>query len=350
MRLVSLLALALVTGCLHRMPAVTAPLEADDAKAEQGLRDTVHALVDARFNPSRLRAAESRAAELGLVPTREWIDWFSFQHNVVIELPGQSDRLVYLMAHADKTDANPLKVVSMLVNGLIDEVTGLTYLGEGALDNASGVAVVLQAAHAIRTAPRGPTVRVLITGAEESGLRGARAHVARLSNEDWARLDAVINVDSVGKAGEDTCVVSNQSDPGLMALAHEVAKSRQVRLGHEAMPVLAGGDHEAFLATSFGHDLGRGLLFNLVGGLLPQRSWFTRFHAAKVIAFFSCHLLDAGDGIASLTALPVGALHGPRDNASVLDPLRLLDAYRIVEGLTRRLVVTEAPVEAAPSP
>ena len=49
-------------------------------------------------------------------------------------------------------------------------------------------------------------------------------------------------------------------------------------------------------------------------------------------------------------SLPVGALHGPRDNASVLDPLRLLDAYRIVEGLTRRLVVTEAPVEAAPSP
>ncbi len=126
-----------------------------------------------------------------------------------------------------------------------------------------------------------------------------------------------------------------------------VGIERNVRLGHEAMPVLAGGDHEAFLATSFGHDLGRGLLFNVVGGLLPQRSWFTRFHAAKVIAFFSCHLLDAGDGVAALTALPVGALHGPRDNAGVLDPLRLLDAYRIVEGLTRRLVV---PPEETPLP
>lgn len=353
MRLGLVAVVALGAGCLHRMPEVPATLTGADRASAESLRATVHAVIDARFNPSRLRAAEARATELGLTPAREWIDWWSFQHNVVIELPGATDRLVYLVAHGDKTDANPFKVLSLLVNGLIDEVMGLTYLGEGALDNATGVAVVLQVAHALASAPRGPTVRVLIPGAEESGLRGSRAHAARLTNEEWARLDAVINVDSVGKAGEKTCLVSNQSDVGLSALATKVAAERGVPLGREAMPILAGGDHEPFLATSFFHDLGRGVLFNGVAGLLPQRSWFTGFHSAKVVSFFSCNLLDVGDAVASLVVLPVGALHGPRDNASVVDPQRLFEAYAIVEGLARALVVPaplDEPVGGAAPP
>lgn len=350
-RALVLIAVVLGAGCLRRMPEVPPSLTGDDRVAAEGLRTTVHTIIDARFNPSRLRAAEARATELGLTPTREWIDWWSFQHNVVIELPGKTDRLVYLVAHGDKTDVNPLKVVSLLVNGLIDELTGLTYLGEGALDNATGVAVVLQVAHALRSLPRGPTVRVLIAGAEESGLRGSRAHAARLTNDEWSRLDAVINVDSVGKAGEKTCVVSNHSDPALAALAREVAEARGVPLAREQMPALAGGDHQPFQETSFFHDFGRSLMFNAVGGLLPQRSWFTGFHAAKVVAFFSCHLLDVGDGISALVPLPVGALHGPRDNASAVDPQRLFEAFAIVEGLTRALVVPpEPPPPPAPDP
>ncbi|MBL8921269.1 MAG: M28 family peptidase [Myxococcaceae bacterium] len=348
MRAAVLLAALAGSACLHRMPEVPQTLTGEDRATAESLRTTVHTIIDARFNPSRLRAAEARATELALTPTREWIDWWSFQHNVVIELPGKTDRLVYLVAHGDKTDANPLKVVSLLVNGLIDEVTGLTYLGEGALDNATGVAVVLQVAHVLRSLPRGPTVRVLIPGAEESGLRGSRAHAARLSNDEWARLDAVINVDSVGKAGEKTCLVSNHSDPGLGLLAHQVARARGVELGREQMPGLAGGDHEPFMETSFFHDFGRSLMFNAIGGLLPQRSWFTGFHKAKVVSFWSCHLLDAGDGVAALVALPVGALHGPRDNASVVDPQRLFEAYTIVEGLTRALVVPPEPVPPPP--
>ena len=50
------------------------------------------------------------------------------------------------------------------------------------------------------------------------------------------------------------------------------AAAARVPLEAEDMPLLGGGDHSVFANTSFFHDFGRSLLFNLVGGLLPQRS------------------------------------------------------------------------------
>lgn len=244
---------------------------------------------------------------------------------------------MYLVAHLDKTDMNLLKVLSVLVNGALDEPIGFSFLSEGALDDASGVAVVLDVARALRAQGLRRSVRVLLAGAEESGLRGARAHVAGLSAEEFARIDAVINVDSVGLAGHELCLVGNESDPGLAALARRAAAEAGVVLREEDMPALAGGDHSAFASTSFFEDLGRGLLFSLPGGLLPQRSWFTSPKRTKVVAFFSCGLLDAGDVLSGLLALPVGQLHGPRDNASVLDAGKLTEASLLVERLARLL-------------
>ena len=331
---------AAASGCVHRVPEPPAGWHAEEPalrERAEGLRATVQALVDARANLRRIDAAEARARGLGLSPRREWIDWFSLQDNLVIDLPGESPRLVYLVAHVDKTDMNLLKVLSVLVNGALDEPIGFSFLSEGALDNASGVAVVLDVARALRDDGLRHSLRVLLAGAEESGLRGARAHVAGLSAEEFARIDAVINVDSVGLAGHATCLVANESDQGLAALAHTAATGVGVELRDEDMPVMAGGDHSAFASTSFIEDLGRGLLFNLAGGLLPQRSWFTTRKRAKVVAFFSCGLIDAGDVISGLLALPVGQLHGPRDNASVIDVARLTEASLLIERLARLL-------------
>ena len=340
-----LVAAPLLAGCLHRVPTLD-PAWKTDAPAlrerTEGMRETVQAMVDARANLARADAAELRARRYGFEVKREWIDWFSLQDNLVIELPGQTKRLVYLVAHLDKTDLNPLKLASVLVNGALDEPIGFSYLSEGALDNASGVAVVLEAARALSKRARTHTIRVLLTGSEESGLRGARAHAARIPNDEWPLIDAVINVDSVGLRGEPTCLVGNESDPALAVRALEVARAREVPLDAEDMPFGAGGDHSAF-NTSFFQDLGRGLLFNGPAGLLPQRSWFSGFHQAPVIAFFSCHLLDAGDYVSSLVLLPVGQLHGPRDNAGVLDPVRLGEAFQIVEGLAAELSGANEP-------
>lgn len=331
--------LCVSSGCVHRVPALDPAWRVDAPAVRESaerLRGTVQALVDARVNLKRIDAAEQRARGEGLAVTREPIDWFSMQENLVIELPGETTRLIYLVAHVDKTDANPLKVASLLVNGALDEPINFLTFSEGALDNATGVAVVLETARALARTKRTHTVRVLLTGSEESGLRGARAHVARIPNEEWPLIDAVINVDSVGKRGEPTCVLQNESDPQLLRRAVASAEAVGAPLEQEDLPALAAGDHTAF-NTSFFHDFGRGLLFNLPGGLLPQRSWFTGFHHAPVVAFSSCRLIDAGDWVSSFVALPFGQLHGPRDNAEVVDPARLGEAFLIVHQLAATL-------------
>lgn len=83
----------------------------------------------------------------------------------------------------------------------------------GALDNASGVATVLEAAEQL---PDAVDVGVLITSAEELGLAGARA---------WAGSHGravAINVDGVDDVGRIVCVVHRRA-AGTMRSAVELA-------------------------------------------------------------------------------------------------------------------------------
>ena len=81
-------------------------------------------------------------------------------HNVIAELPGTdlADEVVLISAHLDSWD-----------------------IGEGAVDNGAGVAVVCAAAGLIRAAGRAPrrTLRVVLFGNEENGFDGALAYGAR---------------------------------------------------------------------------------------------------------------------------------------------------------------------------
>lgn len=330
-----------LAACAHsRVPPLpeSGGLDGEARAAAESLRTSLQAVVDGGWTPGRLKAVEARAAELGLSEhlRTEWIDWFSFQHNVVIELPGETDELVYVLAHADKADANLLKVVSLLFNGLLDEAIAWSFLTEGALDNASGTAIALELARALKDAKLRRTYRVLITGSEESGLRGARAHAARLSDAEWARLRFALNVDSVGSSGDQSCVIKGESNRDLAKLARQVAKEQGFDLRAGALPLGAGGDHSAFAEMSPGRDVLRGFMFGwLPGGILPQRSWFTRSHEGPVLVFADCNLLDAGD---YLSALPFafGRLHSFRDTADQIDPERLYRVYAVALEVLKR--------------
>lgn len=328
------------------MPDPRVPLAAPEAEGFERMRTTVHALVDARTNLGRQDAVERRAKELGLEPRREWIDWFAWQSNVVIDLPGEGDpRLLYVVAHYDKVDAAPETVPSLLLNGVLDPLVDWMFLSDGAVDNGTGVSVALEVAHRWKSGAPGtrPSLRILLAGAEEMGLRGSRAHVAGLSEAEFARIAAVVNLDSVGLDFTPTCVSTNASDPGLKGKLLEVAQSSGLDLGTNDVPPFAASDYAPFQATSFAHDFGRSLLFNLVGGLLPQRSWFTGYKSTRTLNLSGCSLLDAGDCVASLTVIPVGALHGPRDTAARVDGNRLSDAARLVEAFLRAMAAERVP-------
>jgi len=310
-----------------------------DLSAADSLRESVSRVADADWNPGRLSAARERARELGLEAQgrSEWIDWFTIQRNYLIEIPGRGGGLAYVVAHYDKADANPLKFVSLLTNGLIDELVGWSYLSQGAHDNATGVAIALELARALSETEPLLTWRILLAGAEESGLRGSRAHVARLSDEDWARLRFAVNIDSVARDDRPNCLMENASDPRLAAEAFRVAEELGIPLEHGQIPSGAMGDHASFMRTSFRHDLVRGLMFNLVGGLLPQRSWFTGSRGTKVLSVASCDVVGIADLVAGSVLLPVGRLHGPRDRASHIDVVKLHEQFALLRELLFRL-------------
>ena len=64
----------------------------------------------------------------------------------------------------------------------------VSFTSQGSIDNATGVAVALQLAKSIAERDNKFSYRILLAGSEESGLRGSRAHVARLSLEEFDKI------------------------------------------------------------------------------------------------------------------------------------------------------------------
>ncbi|MGE0742958.1 MAG: M28 family peptidase, partial [Hyphomonadaceae bacterium] len=77
--------------------------------------------------------------------------------NVIAEIPGRErpEEIVLIAAHLDSWD-----------------------LGQGAIDDGAGVAVITAAARLVRELPRRPrrTIRILLAGAEENGVHGGKAY------------------------------------------------------------------------------------------------------------------------------------------------------------------------------
>lgn len=70
--------------------------------------------------------------------------------------------------------------------------------GPGANDNASGAAVMLEAARVLASVPLSPTIVFVAFGAEETGLVGSIYYVDHLPIADRVTADGMINLDCVG--------------------------------------------------------------------------------------------------------------------------------------------------------
>ncbi len=348
----ALLALAACACASTRVPldriAVPAD-ERDEARAERAsLARTVQILVDAGYsNRDRETALLARIRELGLSARRESIDWWSPHENLVIDVPSTSAPdnpaapLVYLVAHYDKTSITPLSIPALLTNGALDEVTGMASFSEGATDNATGVAVVLEVAkHLARTKSNASRYRVLLAGQEEMGLRGSRAHVAQMSVADQRATAYVVNVDTIGVADRENCIMTDATDDKLEAALRQSANDLGVSLGETQLPLAGFSDHAPFREWSVAHDVAFGLLANATGGLVPQRSWSVRPRRARTAFLSTCGITDLGDDLSGLVLLPLGRLHGFRDRADAVDVAKLHDAYRV---LTRTVRALEGP-------
>ena len=116
-------------------------------------------------------------------------NWVGHPRNVVAEIPGRgppAGEVVIVSAHLDSW-----------------------HLGEGAIDNGNGAAVILEAARALARTGWQPrrTVRFVWFAGEELGLRGSTAYV-QAHQAELGQVVVVINVDmpgsprSIGRIGE----------------------------------------------------------------------------------------------------------------------------------------------------
>jgi hypothetical protein len=94
--------------------------------------------------------------------------------NLIAVKPGQSGREILIGAHYDSVN-----------------------VGRGAFDNASGVALMMQLADALRDEETPYTLVFVAFGAEEIGLKGSTFYASQMSDEARANTALMINFDSV---------------------------------------------------------------------------------------------------------------------------------------------------------
>ena len=134
--------------------------------------------------------------ELGEVMAKVSVETRTLQsRNVVAEKPG------------------PPGDAQVVLGGHYDTVAGIP----GANDNGSGIATVLTIARAIADRSYPFTVRFMLFGSEELGLRGSSDYVRGLSDEQRAATLAMLNFDALGTG--DTLGVLGESELALAALS-----------------------------------------------------------------------------------------------------------------------------------
>ena len=142
--------------------------------------------------------------------------------NIVAERRGRgpnADQVILLTAHYDS--------IASETKGW--EHNWREYPAPGAIDNATGVAAVLEAARLFANAYFDLSVRFVFFTGEEQGLFGSRhyAENARLNGDNIA---GVLNVDMIGYDAEgplDLHIVANRNGEWLLQTAHEGAQAVQ---------------------------------------------------------------------------------------------------------------------------
>ena len=106
--------------------------------------------------------------------TLEQDEFMGQSHNVVCELPGETDEWIVLTAHYDSTS-----------------------LSTGAYDNMSGCIGLLGVAEAMLKKPRRRGLRLIFCGSEERGLLGSKAYCAAHEAE-LSTVALNVNLDMIG--------------------------------------------------------------------------------------------------------------------------------------------------------
>jgi len=200
----------------------------------------------AKVRASGFRAGAMRGFDLGArLSLRDQASWQNFTSPEVVGLlPGSDPRLrdeyVVLMGHLDHLGINP------------DAKPGEDAIYNGALDNAAGVATMLEAARSFATSGKPPRRSVLFianTG-EEKGLRGADYFAAN-PTVPRSKIVGVVDLDMPVLLYDFTDVTAFGADHSTVAVAvRDAARSIGVKVAPDPMPeeaIFTRSDHYRFV-------------------------------------------------------------------------------------------------------
>lgn len=153
-----------------------------------------------------------------------------YSQNIIAELPGEKADTIILGAHYDTADVS----------------------APGALDNASGVGVLLEMARVLAKERHEESYLMVFFGAEEQGLVGSSYYTAQA---DLSAVSWMLNLDMIGTPIEIDVAGKKSAPPELTRLVTELARKSRIpfHLSREAMVLnrdsVQGGnsDFDSFL-------------------------------------------------------------------------------------------------------
>ncbi len=205
-------------------------------------------------------------------------NWHCRPNNVVAELPGRGPlarEIVILCAHLDSW-----------------------HLAEGALDNGSGSAVILETARALARVGEQPrrTIRFIWFMGEEQMLEGSEAYV-RAHADELDRVVAVVNVDMPGSPRRFGVFGHHEIEPFLRSLSANLAGFElDAEIGEWSGD---GSDHAPFMkqgvcTLSLGGELGPGVKgYHTAGDTYDSVDRRGTVQSAAVLSVVVRHLADA---------------------------------------------------------
>ena len=148
---------------------------------------------------------------------------FSKAPNVICVLPGISDRVIIVGAHFDRVPAS-----------------------DGVADNWSGASLLPSLYESVKIEPRHHTYVFIGFTDEEKGLVGSRFYARKMTPEQVAATDAMINLDTLGLA--PTEVWTHRSDKRLTQALIGVSKHLKLPLSGVNFERVGSTDSESFRA------------------------------------------------------------------------------------------------------
>ncbi len=187
--------------------------------------------------------------------------------NVICVLPGETREVIVVGAHTDKVDS----------------------FGDGVVDNWTGAVLLPALLYSLSAQPRHHTLIFIGFSGEEKGLAGSRYYVDHLTSEQRARVEGMVNFDSLGLG--PTEVWAAHAEKGLLDALASAAAASKLPVGKMSVPEGADADSESF----------------------------ARYQIPRIT-------------LHSVTQTTWSILHSPRDRMAAIKMDDYYDSYRLIAG------------------